>query len=240
MVSGEYKLRNTNTSDTPLQQLLGKQLPIVPAQVVDWKMFFNGGEAHNKALMVNTAVVSAMTSVPSLPGCAVNPAAVKSYNVAELNLLAGEQANVTTGVEWVKQLQHEFGNNNSFHQLDVVAVEDYGSGRFSGEAFNGLPVADLPLWPYLLLEAEQSSSVLGPLGSLLNAEVLMRAISSSEVTVVTQKRYSFEHALRLIGEPFSSELCLMIAKVQHEHQSVSYLPVMEALIELVNCSPVHE
>ncbi|MFT6434369.1 MAG: hypothetical protein ACJAVI_002418 [Candidatus Azotimanducaceae bacterium] len=187
LVRPKYQL--SEKPSRTIGELLRSGQPLITANKIDWVFFSEAGRMHSAPL--DTHITPAMGKIPNdlLP----------TNNIAELNLAAGEATFPTTGaamIDWL--LAHPSGKAMQ-DQLGLTKLNSLKGASF--EKVNSLTIDNLPLWPYILLEAEQSTSGnrLGVLGSLLNAEVLTRAIANADHSVYERGHFDPVIAKQSLG-----------------------------------------
>lgn len=181
MVRTGYKLKLTHEVDIDLVDLFVQDhsLPINSKHIIDWQAFFvkmDDGLFFQDGSAINMFIADPMSG-------AVCNDMVK--HVIGLNLQADSNKNIPTGtqvVDWIRENVPDLAKKVGLRVFD----------RFKHPAFIGplehyrqkLPIKDLPLWLYVLIEDNSEGQIgmrLGPVGSIIVAEVLMNAIDSTRV-----------------------------------------------------------
>ena len=187
IVRSDYRLRELPVRNFTLSELFnsGKALP--SDFVIDWRKFF--GPKAQVGLKIDLAVTNVMRNVPEPRGTHFNMA-----DVVSRNLQAGQSVGLLSGHEFIKWLQRY----HCCDYCDLSPLTDYNS-EFAQLGLVVKKVEDLPLWPYILMEAmDFGGENLGKLGSILVADVLKRAIASTDKSMsilLPNGEYDFNHVL---------------------------------------------
>lgn len=203
-----------------LRDLFRRNMNLEKKFVVDWNQFFAGQNAAS----IDTFISKSMNSVPNHVGTPTSP-----DNVPLLNLKA---SGCFTGYGLIEQLKQLSKWSDVAQKFNVCKLTQ---NDLSQASFNKctLKIAELPLWPYLLLEAQIHShgAYLGPLGALLNAEVLKAAIQQANHSVWENNgTYNFDNSIEQLGR-FGEDLSNSINLIPPRKSSKK--PVMLALISIV-------
>jgi hypothetical protein len=164
--------------------------PIAPDRALDWSMFFaTAANSVQGMLPLDTHISAPMGRIP---GDNVEPA----MNIALLNIMAGLNVGLPSGIELIESLLSE---NPAIANLDIEPLRDVANATFSDVA--GISIETLPLWLYILLEAQvqENGQTLGVLGSVLNAEVLRHSMASAQYSVYRNNAYNRDEVLARIG-----------------------------------------
>ncbi|MDU0352780.1 hypothetical protein RS130_01540 [Paraglaciecola aquimarina] len=105
----------------------------------------------------------------------------------------------------------KLNNTSLFNALNLKEIDedDIKPNNHPIKSVCGFDIKTLPLWPYILLEAElqnnnatplSSHRGLGSLGSILVAEVIVNAIKQSKYSVFNGDTYSYDAALNKMGK----------------------------------------
>lgn len=188
IVRRSYKLQD-GTPAINIGDLFRRGQKLEPEHVIDWKKFFSEDQQHTARF--DTRIASPMTSIPSFHAPCI------ASQIASKNLEAGQSAQLPCGIEFVYELLAKYPELAD--EVSLLPLEDLSGASF--ETVNGLDIATLPLWPYLLLEAQQLSHgiSLGPLGSILNAEVLKWSMMHAEFSVFREGVYNFAQVVESLG-----------------------------------------
>ena len=141
--------------------------------VIDWVRFF-----HQGASTIDPRTTDAMHSDPP--------------DIARKNHEAGINAELSSGQEVVKQLLKAFPNLESHGISSDVMPQDPTKASLLEQA---KAVDQTPLWLFILLEAEKKHNgiQLGPLGSLIVAEVVKKSIEHGSRDLTVDLQAAFEH-----------------------------------------------
>lgn len=189
----------------------------IPEHVIDWDMFFNNAPKTEK---FDTYIATAMTQVKVGPPHG-------TVNIAELNLHAGEAGTVPSGTGMYDRL-HAQSNRDAIRQdLKIPLIRSTQGASFDG--IEGVTTGNIPLWLYILHEADvvETGSRLGPMGSMLNAEVIRHAIEHSGTGVYCEGQFSEAQVLDNLGR-LGRELSAKITRMP-----ARFTPYMRALNALV-------
>lgn len=197
-----YHLNNTGEAPV-LSTLLQAGSPIAETRMVHWPKFFDFGTDFSPpqlAARTDTLITRAMQGLGGT---------YFKQNIVTLNLSAAERMDLPAGNDFIEQLNSIVPNWATISgTLGIKHRTSLTNTRF--DKIQGLTVANLPLWLFVLLEAETNSQSLGerlgPLGSLINASVIKHSIKGADFSVYSGQRYSYSDALKklgkLAGEPF--------------------------------------
>src|SRR5262249_12639983 len=157
--------------DRNLQDLL-RQGRLEPEDLIDLKDFFGEPFEDNHmqdAMAIDPFVARGMSFIP-------DPQA--TIDIIKANLQAADRVHLPSGKVDVEQLRGEPQGQQLQAAFGLAPLENLGvlSPYIPTEV--GLTIDNLPLWPYVLVEAMASAEGrhLGVLGSLICAEVIGRAI----------------------------------------------------------------
>lgn len=192
MIRDFYRIQSSPVPDLPLKKLFNGNQDLQTSQVIDWrKMFANPSQ---QALLIDTHITPIMQEVK------FSTASPIDINVVMKNLEAGMKNKLRSGTQELALLNKHNASNplfNGIGQFPPLELEQ----RFLDCGFED--ISELPLWPYILLEAEQNkgrSNRLGKLGSLLVGEVIKNAIENAPVSVFSQGKYNFEDTIQTMGQ----------------------------------------
>jgi len=198
MVRKGYALKTRTSVDTNTGNLfqIGKRL--TPEKVVNWAHFFeHGTKKYIPALQLDSKISLPLKNVQSQ----INSPVV---SVICRNLQAGEKAKLANGVEFCNALKHLNRHNRDFSALNCEPLDNFGKSELGNIILaNGrkISIEQLPLWPYLLLEAESTGgNSLGVLGSIMVNNVLRKAIIKAPNSVFENQQYNFEYATQCMGK----------------------------------------
>ena len=166
---------------------------------IHWPAFFHFAQLRpsQSALHIDTQITKSMAQIPMS-----NPNMPDPIDIIERNLTAGRDAGLPSGYAYLKGVRSSPKGAKIVQKFGLRALADFGKLESRLEPDHGLDIADLYLWPYLLLEAEQNraGATLGVLGSLIVAEVLSSSIEGAQHTIYMDGRYEFEEVLRRMGD----------------------------------------
>lgn len=189
IVRRSYKLQDGQPG-VNIGDLFRRGKKLKPQHIIDWHKFFSLTQQHTGRF--DTKITSPMTNIPAFHAPNI------ASHIAAKNLLAGELAGLPTGLEITRSVMDQ--NEGLAERLGVTPLTDLKGASFEG--LTGLEIDNLPLWPYLLLEAQQISHgvCLGPVGSILNAEVLKWSIKHSEFSIYMDGVYNFATVMESLGQ----------------------------------------
>jgi hypothetical protein len=212
MVRGSYKL---NESPPPFGQRFKitelvdpLNRPIPEKMNIEWERLFGIGDdtTDQFAGPIDTIIAKEMGEVPTPSG---------DINIVKKNLLAGLNANLPEGVRAVEDILTGANGNIIKAKFGLQAIGIPPDHVF--RSVPGLTSDNLPLWPYVLLEAKLSGTdQLGIFGSLIVAEVLRNAMETAEDSVYISGTYNFESAIENLGS-----LKKPLSKILQENHSTS-------------------
>ncbi|MCB1694219.1 MAG: hypothetical protein KDI19_15715 [Pseudomonadales bacterium] len=172
MVRGHYRLSDESPEHF-IEDLFLPSRPIAPDLAIDWRLFFGvtGDGAAQRANRIDTLIEPGMEQID-------RPHSI--VNIIRRNLERGFEAGLPTGTQYANQLlaaEPSLAIGLGLRPLPIL------SGNL--RRVSGLAIDELPLWPYILLEAATTNrgERLGPLGSLVCADVLYTAIRDATPTV---------------------------------------------------------
>ena len=199
MVRNSYQM-NEPPADRPwlreprLEDLFLRSGPIPRKFRIEWEFFFptKKGDTSQRANPINTFISPMMARIPIDQG--------ETANITQLNLLAGIKSGLPKGAAMVYQLLQGFDGFSIPPQS--LALRPVGNLQLRAL---GEPITDLPLWPYLLLEAEiqQNGDRLGTLGSMIVAETLQNCIRLARPSILNRGQHDFMETcvqLGMLGE----------------------------------------
>lgn len=195
-VRRDYDLSSDGLNKEPLSDLFRRNLPLIADFTIDWRVFFKWSNedypepATQPSFAIDTLITPIMSVVPMREEPAIH--------IAAANIRAGRQTSLPLGLTLANQYSHlEF----------ISSVETTAGSRVKDADIN-----ELPLWAYILLEAEkkQKGQCLGGLGSVLNAQVLRKSMATAHYSVFnhiesekgqsSKYEYDFDIALEAMGE----------------------------------------
>ncbi len=236
VVRSEYQLNADHSAF--FRRLIGSNKRLERSQVIDWSFFFDTKEPKvNKLRPIDTSVISVLGDVPLSPHLQRSLRHLKPNSVPLFNLLAGKRAKLPSGLSLIQQWQQDPVLESLLANCEVIPLTSLLGATFEDQ--QNLSIARLPLWPYLLLEAQQQQAGhrLGALGSLLNAIVLHQSIATSLTTVMPHGSYSsIDNALQLLSPKVSEALEQVLQDIRSKDATLpqDVHPIMEALISLTN------
>ena len=190
MVRSKYDLGGKNPRGTKLHKLFNRNSTFDINNKIDWQRFFYS----QKALNIDTYISPLMGKVPQDASKSIE------HIIPKLNLVASQ--NLFT-VNLLSELKRRHNWNDIQKECGVEILEQSAMEKASFR--NVEPdITRLSLWPYLLLEAQvlRKGAHLGPLGSILNAEVLKISIQRAEYSIYEKfnpEIYSLPKALSKMG-----------------------------------------
>lgn len=205
MVRRAYRGFPRNPSNNvPIGDLFRAGHDLETTKVIDWHQFFGWPglpdltqpalDSAQNASRIDHTIAPDMREI-STPNGAVD--------IVCKNLDAGLAAKLPNGTDYVERLLA--GNNGAAIRaaLALAPLQDLRDAPQFQKA--GLRVEDLPLWPYILLEAWQTSdgAHLGVLGSMICAEVLANAIAGAQHSIYQGRWPSTDEVLaglRALGD----------------------------------------
>jgi hypothetical protein len=185
MVRDSYKSFPRITPDVPLLELFRPGSHLDRSLVVNWADFFGwpgpgGGAQHGLAIDPFITPPMAEVIVPSRNG-------THTLNLIDLNLKSGREAGLPSGWTLARRIRDGDKGQAIARAFQLHPLRDLGVlSRIGGLSDKDrITFQNLPLWPYILLEAVKASGGrhLGPLGSLICAEVIANAISLSQDSI---------------------------------------------------------
>lgn len=190
IVRNSYRLR-PKESKTKLCNLFKRNQKIPPELEIDWEEFFT---KKQKAANFDTKISAPMDAIPpaQIDGIAVR--------IIYQNLKAAIETKLISGAEFLTRLNNQTNYQDIKNSLTLKPVKSLKRASFKN--VSGLTTHNLPLWLYVLLEAQQqkNSKRLGTLGSLLNAEVLKWSIEQAEFSVYRNGQYDFKCVMESLGK----------------------------------------
>lgn len=178
-VRRSYKL-NSVRSRASLASIFCQDQPLKKELAIDdWQRFFADGA--QTAAIIDLRIADGVTG--------------SGPKIIDLNLQAGFRVNLCSAVELIEALQAE--------DLGVVPEIQFLNERQKEKAIfdRYTRIEDLPIWPFVLLEASESQSLgdqLGPLGSLLLCEALRNTITEQDRMTLKQYQDSVFHELSVL------------------------------------------
>ena len=186
MVRNNYRLnlnqanRKVDVKDLFLQK--GKK-QLTCKGIIDWRFFFNqhpfktyftDNAAVQEANRIDRRIDYSMHQVPFID---------QAIDIRKINIEANLKANIATGLQVYKELNNE-KVYSEISKLLKKEAKTYETLHFQKHT--------LPLWPYVLYEAELMNDTegilgLGLIGSILVAEVLMQSINNTKIELEYEK-----------------------------------------------------
>ena len=195
MVRRSYQLNQPPPDGWPREPTIGELFmqgqPIPKKFRIDWSHFFPmDRNIAQRATRIDTCITPMLGQLPD--GMAVDV----SRNIAIRDLLAGRAAGLPNGLDYALDLMQ--GAPGKPQLAGKFGLRPLGN---AGVSALGVRISELPLWPYLLLEAEihQFGDRLGVLGSLIVAETLQNALLAAKPSVLKRGRYGFRAACARMG-----------------------------------------
>lgn len=177
MVREEYRIQN-GKQQVPLGDLFvldhTSATRIDPLHVVDWGMLFGEEPEYDKASLIDLKFARIMQEVPKV-------GVIETKDILAMNIKADMVSMIPTAgeiIDWIRIFEPELAYYAKLEEgLIHPKFEDYW------EAYNySLQSECLPLWLYILMEYSEGAQglKLGKLGSVIVAEVLMKALQPFE------------------------------------------------------------
>ena len=140
-----------------------------PKNVIDWNGFFGEPFDNNRvqdAMAIDPFVAFGMSGIPDDKA--------KTINIIKVNLQAADSAGLPSGRAYVDELLAGPKGAELQSTFGLAPLTDLGVLSQHIPASSGITIDNLPLWPYILLEAMSTAEGrhLGVLGSLICAEVI--------------------------------------------------------------------
>lgn len=174
-----------------IEEILAKNQKIAPDLFINWNKFILNN--NERAMKIDTYIASGMSNIKTKIG---------PINIAKKNILAGLTAGLNSGGYFYEQFCKKNNCLYDFDRIKLEAIDNFDNASFGN--INELNFRNLPLWLYVLMEAqsESESSVrgcLGSLGSVLVADVLSNAIKNSNISVYQNDVYCFSNVVSQMG-----------------------------------------
>ena len=188
IIRRSYKLQDGKPA-VNIADLFRRGKKLLDEHVIDWKKFFSPEQQHSSRF--DSKITSPMTSIPAFHAPNI------AQHIAAKNLSAGQVANLPKGNELVQKMVN--ARPDLAQRLSLEPLNSMAGASFDGVP--GLDIQSLPLWPYILLEAQQKShgTSLGPLGSILNAQVLKWSMQQAEFSIYKDGLYEFPALIETLG-----------------------------------------
>ena len=176
-------------------------------------MFFGwpGSRHEQNANWIDTKIDESMFEIPG-------SASGRVFNIPKLNLIAGVKLQLPTGMKLCnKYLKGKRGKKiqRLFSLMPLRSIIDKELASVPN-----LAIDNMPLWPYLLLEAksEAKGNGLGVLGSLICAEVLLNSMKDSRYSIYRDGEYHYDEVIQRLGklgEHISTVVARNADKLEH-------------------------
>ena len=186
--------------EVPLADLFHAGKNLDPTLAIDWHKFFGwpgpadpeldfSARAQN-ASRIDHSIVTDMRAIGG-PGGEVD--------IVCMNLNVGLAAGLPNGALYAERVL--MGAHGAAIEAALALAPLRSLHRPDPFANAGLDIGDLPLWPYILVEAFQASegAHLGVLGSMICAEVLANAIAAAPTSIHDGRWPSVDEVLADIG-----------------------------------------
>jgi Animal haem peroxidase len=153
--------------------------------IIEWERFVDVGKPFNKARRLDPKLVEPLFELRDITGA---PEAGDKARLAVRNLLRGYLLRLPTGQAVARALQAKWDN-------PVLTPAQVAQGAASQEQVQVLTEAGFldrtPLWYYILAEANVlgQGQHLGPVGSILVAEVLVGLVRRSEDSILRTRNW---------------------------------------------------
>jgi hypothetical protein len=145
------------------------------------------------AMTIDPFITREMRQVPIPTGARIN--------IAEMNLRAGIAAQLPPGKVYVQQLLSGPNGSKLKAAFGLQPLSDIGPLAERLMPSSGITIDNLPMWPYLLLEAVHASEGkhLGVVGSLICAEALANAIAGASHSIYRGHWFPVDEVLSWLG-----------------------------------------
>jgi hypothetical protein len=184
MVRQQYEgFRRAN--NVPVTDLFQGGRNLAADLVIDWHQFFGWPglrdplpgptQSPQNAARIDHIISPDMRAITTPDGMKID--------VVRKNLEAGVRAKLPTGLRYAKRVLNRTNGRAIQAALALVPLRDLAAARELEKT--AIALEDLPLWPYVLVEAVHASDgvQLGVLGSMICAEVLANAIAGAPSTI---------------------------------------------------------
>ncbi len=222
IVRNDYIFSDKTSSS--LSRFMNVEKNLTSELVIDWKYFF--GSYAQKTEQLDSHIAEQMARINLGVGS-------QTVDVPFLNLLAAKISGLESGVGLLKKILSQSNAEELKLRFDIGFLESFDTASFAKLIRkNKLKVKRIPLWPYLLHEAKIKSfgMKLGPLGSMLNAEVLSTAIRTSSTSIYTRYNgFDSVEGYKGMGE-LSDKLLLM----KENNEAGEHLPIMSILTQFLS------
>jgi hypothetical protein len=191
--------------DVTLPELFQANRNLDPRLELDFRRMFGWPVLNNRvedAMTIDPFITREMRQVPIPTGATVN--------IAEMNLRAGIAAQLPPGKAYVEQLLAKPNGAKLAAAFGVRPLPDLGPLADKLPPSSGITIDNLPLWPYLLLEAVHASEGkhLGVVGSLICAEALANAVAGAQHSIYRGRWHSADEVLSwlsLLGDELQEQ-----------------------------------
>jgi len=163
---------------------------------LDLRRMFGWPVLNNRiedAMTIDPFITREMRQVPIPTGATIN--------IAEMNLRAGIAAQLPSGKEYVQQLLAGPNGSQLKAAFGLSPLPDIGPLAERLMPSSGITIDNLPLWPYLLVEAVHASEGkhLGVVGSLICAEAIANAIAGASHSIYRGRWAPVDEVLSWLG-----------------------------------------
>lgn len=188
--------------DVTLPELFQTNRDLDPQLELDLRRMFGWPVLNNRiedAMTIDPFITREMRQVPIPTGATIN--------IAEMNLRAGIAAQLPPGKAYVQQLLAGSNGARLAAAFGLRPLPDLGPLADKLPSESGITIDNLPLWPYVLVEAVHASEGrhLGVVGSLICAEGLANAIAGAQCSIYRNRWFSVDEVLSWLG-PLGDEL----------------------------------
>lgn len=182
--------------DVTLPELFQANRNLDPRLELDFRRMFGWPVLNNRiedAMTIDPFITREMREVPIPTGATIN--------IAEMNLRAGIAAQLPPGKAYVQQLLAGPNGSKLAAAFGIRPLPDLGPLADKLMPSSGITIDNLPLWPYLLLEATHASEGkhLGVVGSLICAEGLANAIAGAPHSLYRDRWFPVDEVLSWLG-----------------------------------------
>ncbi len=182
MVRTSYEI-NVHAGEVLLAEMFRPNQIVPEERIVNWEFFFGltGDRDVQVANRIDSRIAEVMTKITST---------TSDVDITLTNLNAGWRAGLQNGVDFTNSILGRRAGSFYADELNLQTLDSLSGSNI--DDIEGLDVTNLPLWPYLLLEAEHKFTrtgveSLGVLGSLIVADVLHTAIANSDISYFTYR-----------------------------------------------------
>lgn len=224
MVRMFYKLNGTAGEDVNLKDLFKASQDISRAHKIEWSNLFNDGK-NGVAHPIDTYIAIDMGKLRVLSP----QGEYERVSITLLNLQSGQRVHLGTGYEYVSRFLDDPRHGESLQNLGLCFISDLTGSSI--EKVMDITADKLPLWPYLLLEAEKQKQgkLLGIMGSVMLGQVLKQALVNSRYSLLANQSYSFEAAIECIPKNLRKMMGISESNVASTEDKFSMVNIIDFL-----------